>query len=78
MIQSGKRYIRYANMPASLSVMRNDGHCWGRLIVDNKHYDVSSDEDYYDATDEDALDAFEAVLDHGHPRAVRRAIAWLL
>jgi hypothetical protein len=61
----------------SLSVIRNDGYCWGRIVLPSgRQLDVSSGEtDLYDLPDEDALDIFEELAEDADN--VEEAVGWL-
>lgn len=76
MIESHTIRIRYRKQPASLSVMRNDGYCWGRLITaGGEKLDVFTRRDHYEENDTDALEAFERAA--RNPRCVDKAEGWL-
>lgn len=61
-IISQPRSIRFQGAPATLRVLRNNGHCWGRLTTrDGRRFNVeTADEDLYDLDDELALNNLEA------------------
>jgi hypothetical protein len=66
MIQSAGRKIQYQGGEAYLFVQRNNGYCWGRIVLpDDTNLDVDGSEDYYDCDDEGALNAFEAEAQEG-------------
>lgn len=45
--------------PAQMYVVRNDGFCWGRLVLeDGTEYDVESKRDRYDYDDDEAAASF--------------------
>jgi hypothetical protein len=48
--------FEHAGQPAQLRVLRNDGFCWGRIVLaDGTNLDVGIEEaDWYDLTDTDA------------------------
>lgn len=73
MLASDAVAFAHNGKPAQMTVMRNSGHCWGRIDQDGNQYDVFVDEDYYDYPDEEAASAFiEAVTDPAkvYPRAL--------
>lgn len=60
MIQSHTRTITVDGEPAELSVIRNNGECWGRLVLPlGTLIDVEASADLYGMADEEALDALE-------------------
>jgi hypothetical protein len=76
MIESHSTFITYQGQPAELSVIRNDGVCWGRLVTaQGAKYDVECPVDQYEEDDSDALDAFSEALDD--PTNVSDAAGWL-
>lgn len=76
MIGSHSRLVTFRRAPAVLSVIRNNGSCWGRLITaQGVELDVVTRRDWYDQGDEDALDAFERAS--RNPRCVSAACGWL-
>lgn len=80
MLISHARLIDYIGQPpksAQLYVMRNDGFCWGRIVLaDGTNLDVDSVADYYWSADEHALDMFEELSTI--PRHVSPAEGWPL
>lgn len=55
--------------------MRNNGECWGRLVIDGKgEFDVVTGRDHYDRSDEMALGAFERAAKRGR---IEPAVGWL-
>ena len=75
MIESHTRVITYRGLAAVLSVIRNNGACWGRIRCAGKQLDVETRRDHYEESDEDALDAFERAS--RNPKCVDDAIGWL-
>lgn len=75
MIESDERPIKFRGQPATLTVMRNNGVCWGRVRVGTKQFDVVTRADHYDDDNADALDAFERAS--RHPRCIEKAQGWL-
>jgi hypothetical protein len=76
MLESHSTFVTYRGEPAELSVMRNDGECWGRLVTARgAKFDVECADDQYDQDDSNALDAFEAAL--GDPENISDAVGWL-
>lgn len=61
-LYSQARRVTFQGRPADLRVVRNNGHCWGRIqTADGRRFDVETqDEDIYDLDDELALDNLEA------------------
>lgn len=75
MISSDARPITYRGKPALLYVIRNDGFCWGRVVLpDGTNLDVNTAADHYHRDDESALDAFERATKHTHK--VEPAVGW--
>jgi hypothetical protein len=75
MIQSAGRKIQYQGGEAYLFVQRNNGYCWGRIVLpDDTNLDVDGSEDYYDCDDEGALNAFEGAA--SDPDCVDEAAGW--
>lgn len=77
MIQSAGRLIEYEGGEAMLFVMRNNGECWGRLVLpDDTNLDVETRKDHYDDDDETALDAFERAEQGDVSKAVSWEMTW--
>lgn len=77
MIESNARDITIQGKPGRLSVIRNNGYCWGRIRFagkDEKQLDVFTKRDHYERTDEEALDSFERAAKRGQ---VEEAVGWL-
>lgn len=78
MLISHVRLIDYVGQPpksAQLMVLRNDGFCWGRIVLaDGTNLDVDSASDYYEYDDEYVLDRFEDLSTI--PRHVSPAQGW--
>lgn len=77
MIESASRAITHDGKPAQLSVIRNDGYCWGRIrFQDDREpqLDVMTRKDCYDDDDTAALDTFERAAKRGR---VEPAVGWL-
>lgn len=75
MLISAGRQIAYRGQRALLFVLRNNGDCWGRLVVDGGgEFDVVTARDYYERSDEVALCAFERAAKRGR---VEPAVGWL-
>ncbi len=56
----------YKRQPAQIYVIRNDGFCWGRLVLeDGTNYDITTRRDYYEADDISAAEAFERAMRSG-------------
>lgn len=54
---------QYRGQPAQISVVRNDGNCWGRLVLaDGTQLDVVPDDDVYDETDEACAALFDRLV----------------
>lgn len=76
MLISHSRDITFRGKPARLYVLRNNGYCWGRVVDDRgNEWDISTQADHYDDTDEDALDAFQSASHRG--RCIEVAIGYL-
>lgn len=67
--------FEYKGKPAKMSVMRNDGYCWGRIRQGDVQLDVETDDDLYDETDAGALDVL--IQAAGNPNNVSSAEGWL-
>lgn len=64
MILSNEVEFTFMGQQASMVVMRNSGHCWGRIFQGDSQFDVFIDDDVYDWDDEDAASEFiEAAKD---------------
>lgn len=77
MIESATRAITHEGKPAQLSVIRNDGHCWGRIRFEDEQQpqlDVVTRKDCYEDEDSVALDTFERAAKRGR---VEQAVGWL-
>lgn len=77
MMESHCKPFEYDGMPASMTAMRNNGECWGRIRFVNggAELDVTANTDQYDQADEDALDAF---IDAArYPHNVEPAVGWI-
>lgn len=76
MIESASKAITYQGKPARISVMRNDGFCWGRIRLadDGTQLDVTTRRDQYDEPDEVALAAF--IRASQRPQRVEPAVGW--
>lgn len=49
----------YKGQDAQMRVLRNNGYCWGRMVLaDGTEVDVSTNTDHYDDTDTEAAEAF--------------------
>lgn len=69
MIASEAFPVTYQGKPAQIRVLRNNAHCWGRLILKNgREFDIPPAEsaDKYDCIDEDAAEYFERRMNRGH------------
>jgi hypothetical protein len=56
----------YKRQPAQIYVIRNDGFCWGRLVLkDGTNFDISTSRDYYEHDDVSAAEAFERAMRRG-------------
>lgn len=75
MRESHRIEVTYQGNPATLAVMRNDGHCWGRLRQGEAQWDVTPKGDLYDYPDGDALDLLVRAL--RNPKNVEPALSWL-
>lgn len=75
MISSGPFPFKYKGQPAQLYIMRNNGVCWGRMVLKTgEEFDVSTARDHYDSLDSDAAVAFiNKVRRTGHDGP---AMAW--
>lgn len=59
-IVSDARTIKFRGKSARLSVIRNNGFCWGEIVTSSgESLDVHTRADHYDSDDDEALDAFE-------------------
>lgn len=59
MIISDPVSFEFEGLPAVMRVLRNDGHCWGRIVTaTGEQLDVSSRKDFYDWFDGDAAQQF--------------------
>jgi hypothetical protein len=75
MLSSAGREMTYRGQRALLFVLRNNGDCWGRLVVDGDgELDVVTARDYCERSDEVALCAFERAAKRGR---VEPAVGWL-
>ncbi|MCC6248470.1 MAG: hypothetical protein IT499_12040 [Rubrivivax sp.] len=74
MFSSDGRQITYKGRPALLFVLRNNGECWGRLVVGGEELDVCTTRDHYDDDDATALAAFERAARRGR---VEATAGWL-
>lgn len=74
MFYSESREFKFKGKPATMTVMRNNGHCWGRIVTqDGAEFDVTTRKDWYEECDDDALEAFIRAA----RRNVEPAIGWL-
>lgn len=60
---------------ATMTVMRNDGECWGRLECDGESFDVPHRDDVYDWSDSAATLHFIARA-LKYPTTVEPAVGW--
>lgn len=75
MLISASREVVHRGRRALLFVLRNNGECWGRLVVGGKdELDVVTARDYYECSDEMALGAFERAARRGR---IEPAVGWL-
>ncbi len=77
MVESESRAITHNGKAAQLSVMRNDGQCWGRIRFDGDaqaQLDVVTERDCYEDADSVALDTFEHAAKQGQ---VEPAAGWV-
>jgi hypothetical protein len=59
MIFSPPYPFEFRKQPAQMYVVRNDGFCWGRIVLkDGTNYDVATQRDHYERIDEEAAEAF--------------------
>ena len=76
MTETEGRPIIFRKKRGTLTAMRNDGACWGRIVLDGgTKYDVWTKTDHYDKDDDDALDRFERAMKR--PDCVTPAESWL-
>lgn len=69
--------IAFRGERAQLTILRNDGYCWGRIVTSTgKNFDVQTEEDWYDLDDADAMDAAEEAAKD--PANVSPAQGWPL
>ena len=75
MLFGGGRRVNWGHGRALLFVLRNNGECWGRLVLsDGEELDVVTSRDYYDQDDLVALSAFARAAKRGR---VQPAVGWL-
>jgi hypothetical protein len=65
----------FRGQPAEMRVLRNSGHCWGRISAPGSKLDVEADIDIYDLSDAAAAEIF--ILMSATPGNVQEATAWL-
>jgi hypothetical protein len=59
MLISEGHEFSFRKQPATMTVLRNDGYCWGRIeTADGQRFDVSTGKDWYDYDDESAAEGF--------------------
>jgi hypothetical protein len=79
MIFSDAFPITFKGQPAQLRVVRNDGFCWGRLVLKSgEELDIETGRDQYERADEDAAVAFENAAKRGNvePAVGEYRIGW--
>lgn len=74
MIESKAVATTFNGKPAMISVMRNDGHCWGRIRQGEEQFDVTTRKDWYDFNDAEALAGFQRAAQA--PANVSPAAGW--
>jgi hypothetical protein len=67
LISQGVPFV-YRGQQAEMQVVRNDGYCWGRFMVGEESFDVSTAADHYEQPDDEASAAF--VRASRNPRCV--------
>jgi len=56
MLISAAIKIKHEGQDAQVSVLRNNGYCWGRLVLaDGREFDIEPDDDFYGEDDDYVL-----------------------
>jgi hypothetical protein len=58
---------------ATMRVLRNNGMCWGRLVIGHRQYDVVTSRDQYERADDEAAATFIRAAQRGNKE---EAVGW--